>query len=159
MAEKSQPSQSVEPVPRSFRITQDIIEKFGLTKGCPKCEALRRNDEHRTVHHSRECRTRLEVEMTKDTALSKKLSEIEERQKHYLARRVESSDRERVEGMSSGSKGEAGVPASVHGVGTPAEEADQTHACEQELSEGVSASVHRKKRTYPWISTSLWLNA
>ena len=31
MAEKSQPSQSVEPVPRSFRITQELIEKFGFT--------------------------------------------------------------------------------------------------------------------------------
>ena len=60
MAEKSQPSQSAEPVPRSFRITQDLIEQFGFTKGCPKCEALRRNDEHRTIHHSRECRKRLE---------------------------------------------------------------------------------------------------
>ena len=36
MAEQSQPSQSVEPVPRSFRITQELIEKFGFTKGCPE---------------------------------------------------------------------------------------------------------------------------
>ena len=48
-----------------------------------------------------------------------------------------------VEGVSLGSKGEKGVPASVHGVGTPAEEADRTRAGEAEVSEGVSASVHR----------------
>ena len=46
--------------------------------------------------------------MTKGTTLSKKLSEIEERKKHYLARRVESSDRERVEEVSSGSRGSGG---------------------------------------------------
>ena len=161
MAETPQPSQSAEPVPRSFRITQDLIEKFGFTKGCPKCEALRRNDEHRTVHHSRECRKRLEEEMTKGTTLSKKLSEVEERKKHYLARRIEPSDRERVEEVSLGSKGEdGGGPAPVPGVylraapgadGATAEgnkhvtfsvpQLEQAHACEPE-SPVPGVSVH-----------------
>ena len=79
--EKIQPSQKTEPVPRSFRITQDKLERFGFTKGCPKCEALRRRDSHNTVHHSGECRKRIETEMSGDDLLSKKLSDIEERKK------------------------------------------------------------------------------
>ena len=73
--------------------------------GGPKCEALRRGDEHKTVHHNKECRKRIETEMGRDDLLSKKLSDIEERKRGYLARRVEASDRERVnaEPVSSGS--------------------------------------------------------
>ena len=40
--EETQSPQSEEPVPRSFRITQELLSKFGYSKGCPKCEALRR---------------------------------------------------------------------------------------------------------------------
>ena len=75
----TRPSSKVEPVPRSFRINQDKLSRFGLTKGCPKCEALRRGESHQTVHHSGECRKRLETEMSRDDLMSKKLSEIEER--------------------------------------------------------------------------------
>ncbi len=77
IVEETQPPQSAEPVPRSFRITQELLETFGYSKGCPKCESVRREDEHKTAHHSRDCRKRLEVEMTVDELLSKKLSEVE----------------------------------------------------------------------------------
>ena len=90
--ETTQPPQAGEPVPRSFRITQDLLDKFGLTKGCPKCEAIRRGEAHQTVHHNRECRKRLEAEMTKDGNLSRKLTAVEEKERHYLARQVESAD-------------------------------------------------------------------
>ena len=96
--EETQLPSSEEPVPRSFRITQELLSKFGYSKGCPKCEALRRGDEHRTVHHNRECMKRVDHEMNKDDALSRTLSEVEERKKGYLARQVETSDRERIEG-------------------------------------------------------------
>ena len=76
--EVTQHSPKAEPVPRSFRINQEKLAKFGLTKGCPKCEALRRGDKHDTVHHSGECRKRLEIEMGRDDSMPKKLSEIEE---------------------------------------------------------------------------------
>ena len=57
--EETQPSQKAEPVPRRFRITSEKLEKFGLTKRCPpKCEALRRGDTHKTVHHNSDCRKR-----------------------------------------------------------------------------------------------------
>ena len=41
--------------------------------------------------------------MNKDDLLSKKLSEVEERKKGYLARQVETSDRERTEERSTAS--------------------------------------------------------
>ena len=69
-----------DPVPRSFRITQTLLDKFDYTKGCPKCEAMRRGHEHKTVHHKRDCRKRIETEMNRDDLLSKKLSDIEEKE-------------------------------------------------------------------------------
>lgn len=57
MTEVTQESTTEELVPRSFRITREVLEIFYDTKGCPKCEALRRGEEHQTVHHKRECRT------------------------------------------------------------------------------------------------------
>ena len=41
--------------------------------------------------------------MNNDDILSKKLSEVEERKKGYLARQVEASDRERTESRSTAS--------------------------------------------------------
>ena len=73
---KTQLPRKAEPVPRSFRITQEKLERFGHTKGCPKCEAMRRGDEHDTVHHSTACRSRIESEMSKDEVLSKRLVDI-----------------------------------------------------------------------------------
>ena len=77
--EETQPSQRAEPVPRSVRITHQRLERFGFTKGCPKCEALRRGDEHKTVGHNTDCRKRMESEMAKDSVLSQKLSDIVEK--------------------------------------------------------------------------------
>ena len=39
---------------RNFRITEDIIEKYGYTGGCPGCEAMNRGDEPK--NHSENCR-------------------------------------------------------------------------------------------------------
>ena len=83
---------SQDPVPRGLRITRDLLERYGLTKGCPKCEAIRRDDDSNTVHHNRACRQRVELEMAKDADQSKKLKEIEERQNKYVARRIEEQD-------------------------------------------------------------------
>ena len=60
--EEEQPPGSSEsdPVPRGFRVTKDLLDKFDFSKGCPKCEALRRGDNKQTVHHSKECRKRIE---------------------------------------------------------------------------------------------------
>ena len=65
----SVPSPS-DPVPRGLRITRDILETYDLTKGCPKCEAIRRDDDSNTVHHNRECRKRIEAAMTQDVEVA-----------------------------------------------------------------------------------------
>ena len=80
------------------------MEKFGFTKGCPNCEALRRGDDHKSVHHNTNCRKRIETEMSRDDLLSKKLSDVEEKMKGCLARRVEASDKERVDATSNPSR-------------------------------------------------------
>ena len=33
-----------DPVPRGFRVTKELLDKFNYTKDCPKCEALKRGD-------------------------------------------------------------------------------------------------------------------
>ena len=111
--EETQPSRKTEPVPRSVRITQERLDKFGYTKGCPKCAALSRGDEHQSLSHNAECRKRMESEMGKDSVLSKKLSEIEDKKQGFIARQVEASDRERVEAESASSGSASGVVLSL----------------------------------------------
>jgi hypothetical protein len=79
-------------VPRGFRVTKDLLDKFQFSKGCPKCESLRRGENRTTIHHSKECRKRIENLMKQDPALNKKLIEVEERQNRWLGRRVEAHD-------------------------------------------------------------------
>ncbi len=87
----SGPSAS-DPVPRGVRITKDLLERYSLTKGCSKCEAIRREDDSNTVSHNRECRERIEHAMAQNAEHREKLKEVEERQNKYLARRVEEQD-------------------------------------------------------------------
>lgn len=49
-----------DPVPRGIRVNQDLLDKFGDSTRCPKCEALRRDDKEHKGHHSKECRKRIE---------------------------------------------------------------------------------------------------
>ena len=61
-----------DPIPRGFRVTRDLLDKFDYTKGCPKCEALRRGDNRQIAHHSKECRTRIEEMMKHNPQIMKK---------------------------------------------------------------------------------------
>ena len=67
----SMPSPS-DPFPRGLRITRDLPDMQSLTNGCPKCEEVRRDDDSKTAHHNRECRTRSEAEMAPDIEEYKK---------------------------------------------------------------------------------------
>ncbi len=49
MKEDIQLPQTGEPVPRNIRITEELLQQFDYTKGCPKCEALPRGDDHNSV--------------------------------------------------------------------------------------------------------------
>ena len=68
---------STDPVPRGFRTTRDLLERHGLTKGCPKCESIRRDENSNSVHHNQACRKRIEAAMTQDESENKKLRDIE----------------------------------------------------------------------------------
>ena len=81
-----------DPVPRGFRVTQEVLDKVGFTKGCGRCEAIRRNDKEHKGHHTKECRKRVEEQMKEDPELKKKLSEVEAKQNRWLGRRVEAYD-------------------------------------------------------------------
>ncbi len=85
---------------------------------CPQSGALRRGDEHKHVHHNIDCRKRVETEMGRDDLLSKKLSDIEEKKEGYLARRVEASDKERVDAraVDSGSTAVTGGEPEVSDI-------------------------------------------
>jgi hypothetical protein len=90
--EKAPGSSKTDPVPRGFRVTKDLLDKFQYSKGCSKCESLRRREDRDTIHHSKDCRKLVEELMKQDPALNKKLSEVEDRQNRWLGRRVEAHD-------------------------------------------------------------------
>ena len=62
MAEETQPPQMGEPVPRSLRITEELLQNFDYIKGCQKCSKMKRGEKSDTVHHSTLCRSRIEDE-------------------------------------------------------------------------------------------------
>ena len=55
------------PKPRDFRISYEILQKFGYTKNCGGCEARSLGMEHRS--HTQECRMRLKSKMKEDTKM------------------------------------------------------------------------------------------
>jgi hypothetical protein len=48
---------TVEPVIRSFYVTKALLDRHGMTAGCPKCSTGK-------GHHSAECRVRIEEAQT-----------------------------------------------------------------------------------------------
>ena len=49
--EKASGSSKSDPVPRGFRVTKDLLDKFQYSKGCSKCESLRIGEDRDTIHH------------------------------------------------------------------------------------------------------------
>ena len=81
------------PKPRIMAIGRDLIDWFGPTPGCPKCFDTTIGDKSRsTLGHSPECRIRIEGKLMDDPVLARKLEQADEREKEYLARRVEAGD-------------------------------------------------------------------
>ena len=66
----SEPNLAKPPkgVPRGVKIGQAELKQFGYTKGCPKCEKMRRGDKTTpTLGHSEACRARIVEEMKSGT--------------------------------------------------------------------------------------------
>ena len=63
--------QHEEGLRRDFRITAEILKKFGYTTDCAGCEAKILGTDHR--NHTTECRARLEKEMQRDEKMKETL--------------------------------------------------------------------------------------
>jgi len=75
--------------PRATPVRQADVTRWGYTKGCRKCEAMRNNDRTQpTLGHSAACRARITEEMRKDPELSRKLEEATNRMNDYKERKA-----------------------------------------------------------------------
>lgn len=71
------------PAPRGVRITNEVLERFGFTPLCPRCQAIQRGDPHRSTHHSRDCRRRLEEAMEQSESHARAVENAAERKRRY----------------------------------------------------------------------------
>ena len=156
MGEVTQPPQAMEPVPRSLRITEELLQRFNYTNGCPKCEAMKRD-------HSNACRQRVESEAKQDDILSKKLAEAEERKNQFLARQIQASDQSRVEEKKAEEQAEHHEPpadaslrsASSAGLLEAREERDNKHNIEDVIVAPTRKSGSPKDHKTLAVSTSM----
>ena len=80
------PVEVYEPfIPRNMNITKAIIDKFGLST---LCRALAQGEARTTAAHSRECRERIEQQISV-AILKTRFEHAEERKTRYLAGEVE----------------------------------------------------------------------
>ena len=71
--------------PQPFKIMEKDLKKAGgWTKGCRKCDAMRRNDPIRNqLTHSEECRKRVEAALAEDKDFQNKMNKSIERKEKY----------------------------------------------------------------------------
>ena len=80
-------------VPKRVQITKPIIEQFGPTSGCRKCQAVMSNNkEYQFVHHTTECRDRRAELMRQDERFRRLVEAADERQVRRLAEVLERRD-------------------------------------------------------------------
>ena len=85
----------VGPIPRSIRITKEMLDKHGYCQRCPKCRAMLRGAPQGTLGHSAECRKTMMEKLKEDPDYREKLEETENRKIRYLAEELEREDRKR----------------------------------------------------------------
>ena len=86
---------AIGPTPKRVQITREVINRLGGTPGCLKCRGVLAGDRsYQFVHHTDECRRRMENLMRQDELFSKKLEAAEERQTRRIAEVLERRDRE-----------------------------------------------------------------
>jgi hypothetical protein len=87
---KEDKEEELEYRPRRAKLTQDIVQKYGYTAGCPKCRSLERGEgANVAIGHSAKCRARLEERMQEDPLYKERLERAETRINENLARYVE----------------------------------------------------------------------
>ena len=81
-------------VPKRVQITKPIIELFGPTSGCRKCQAVMSNNKgYQFVHHTTECRDRLTELMRQDERFRRLVEAADERQVRRLTKVLERRDK------------------------------------------------------------------
>ncbi len=106
------------PLPRRFRLTKQILHKYGFTEGCEQCTHVQAFGEYKQgLQHAEQCRRRILEAMAKTPEGLAKLNKHEERVDRALAERVRASD----EGMAD--QAARDDPDVRGGMGLPAEEA------------------------------------
>jgi len=94
-----EPSVEDRAAPKRVMITRDIVARYGATAGCKKCRGLVTGDRaYQHVHHSEDCRKRLEDMMRNDEAYREQVERAEfrrtERLAEVLERRMKAQDRQ-----------------------------------------------------------------
>ena len=83
----------VRPTPKRVQITREVVIRFGATPGCRKCRGvLARDASYQFVHHSNECRARMEEKMAGDDSFKKNLESAEMRRMTRIAEMLEKAD-------------------------------------------------------------------
>jgi hypothetical protein len=81
------------PQPRGFKISRDIVERFGPTDTCRKCQALVAGDLSLTaLGHSLTCRARMTELLGADPVLARRLDNMKRREDEYMERRIAAGD-------------------------------------------------------------------
>ena len=100
--------------PKRVQITKEAVNKFGGTPGCLKCRGVVSGDRtYQFVHHSPECRTRMEDLMRRDDQFARKVEAAEERQKKRIAEVLEKKDQEAAKRAEAARRDAARVPPEV----------------------------------------------
>ena len=80
-------------LPKKVQITKPIIEQFGPTSGCRKCQAVMSNNKgYQFVHHTTECRDKLTELMRQDERFRRLAEGADERQVRCFAEVLERRD-------------------------------------------------------------------
>ena len=76
------------PIPRDVRFDEDLVKRYGLTEGCPKCAAIQQGDTRPGARHSQTCREKVKEAMKGDPAHAGRLHGAEERRNEWLGERL-----------------------------------------------------------------------
>ena len=102
-------SREEQAVPRRLYIGRRDLEAHGHTTGCAGCTAIlmKKNP----VAHNDECRNKIEAKINETAKGKRRAHEVDERQKHFLAKAIEDSDK--IKKMRTSGPGEvAPIPSS-----------------------------------------------
>jgi len=82
-------------VPQELKVTPYLLRQYGYTKGCPKCDAMKKGDT-RLAHRSHlpRCRDRIKAAMMEDEGDREKVVAVEQRINEYLEARVADQEQE-----------------------------------------------------------------